>query len=131
MNRALEARKVIPLDLQDLLAELRRRRWTLIRWGRESSPELLAAMYSWGSCSDVLILRTEAYATAYRAPSAKETFNPSGVVWQYHSSPLWTLRAVLSLSHPSSVNAPIKIEIPAAECTIPDGLPKPVQIRPL
>lgn len=122
------------LELTELMSELRRRRWTLIRWGTEFSPQLIAATFKWPTCVDVLILRSETDATAYRVPTADGTgvFNPEAVSYQYHHCPLWTLRAILALPDPEEPGAPYWLEAPTyPECGIPDGLEKPVLIRPL
>jgi hypothetical protein len=122
------------LELEDLLSELRRRRWTLLRWGPKDAPDLVAALFSWDACTDVLILRNANYATGYRVPTDRdaEVFNPWAVLYQYHNNPLWTLRAMLSLPAPGTPDAPHAMEVPKRpECFIPDNLPKPILIRPL
>jgi hypothetical protein len=122
------------LGLDDLLGELRRRRWTLVRWGEPDRPALLAAAFTWVAYWDVLILRSEEQASGYRAPRAEglEAFNPEMVVYQYHQSPLWSLRAILALPVPGSPEAPTRLERPKhPECFISDDLPTPVVIRPL
>jgi hypothetical protein len=61
-----------------------------------------------------------------------EAFNPEMVVYQYHQSPLWSLRAILALPVPGSPEAPTRLERPKhPECFISDDLPTPVVIRPL
>ncbi|NYH78430.1 hypothetical protein FHR84_001755 [Actinopolyspora biskrensis] len=121
------------LELEDLLKELRRRRWTLIRWGPERQPQLMAAMFKRQSCADVLILRDEHRATGYRVPTMDDTgvFNPERVSYQYHSSALWALRAILGLPEPGEPGAPMALEAPDVPCFLPDDLPQPVIIRPL
>ncbi|MQA09334.1 MAG: hypothetical protein GEU98_12445 [Pseudonocardiaceae bacterium] len=121
------------LVLDELLVELRQRHWTLVRWGEAKAPTLLAAILRWNTCSDVLILRSENDATAFRAPAWPDSnvFSPRKVSYQYHANALWTLRAILSLPAPGSAEAPRLIETPHAKCSIPDDLPSPVLIRPL
>ncbi|MGI8313348.1 hypothetical protein [Saccharopolyspora hattusasensis] len=123
----------LSLELKDLLSELRRRNWTLIRWGPEDSPQLWAAMFKWLDCADVFILRSEAKANAYRVPTpdGDGIFNPGRVFYQYHASPLWTLRAILALPEPRHPEAPTGIEGAAPECLLPERLSKPVVLRPL
>ena len=124
----------IRLGLDELLTELRLRRWTLVRWGEPDRPALLAAAFTWVEYWDVLILRSEEHASGYRAPRTEgaEAFNPELVVYQYHQSPLWALRAMLALPVPGSAEAPTLMERPKyPECFIPDNLPQPVVIRPL
>ncbi|ASU80020.1 hypothetical protein CDG81_19090 [Actinopolyspora erythraea] len=121
------------LELKDLLNELRRRHWTLIRWGPEDGPCLMAAMFKWQACADVLILRDEHQATGYRVPTMDDSgvFNPDRVSYQYHASPLWTLRAILGLPEPGQPGSPMALETPASACFVSEDLPKPVLIRPL
>ncbi|WP_246025115.1 hypothetical protein [Saccharopolyspora antimicrobica] len=121
------------LTLEDLLTELRKRGWTLVRWGPLEAPELLAAMYHRATSADVFILRSKDDATAYRCPIIGDSpvFCPPVVAWQYHGKPSWTLREVLALEEPGKPGAPMNIEAPHPKCTIPPGLPKPVNIRPL
>lgn len=119
------------LELEDLLTELHRRRWTIVRWGPEDAPDLLAAVFKWDTSADVLILRDEDRATGYRVP-ADEVFNPSVVQYQYHNNPLWTLRVMLTLPGPGQPGAPHGIEIPRRpDCFIPDNLPVPIVVRSL
>lgn len=134
MTGKLEPSEHFSLELRDLLSELRRRQWTLIRWGDADAPSLLAAMFKWPTCADVLILRNEHHATVYRVPTFDDAgvFNPTVVSYQYHSSPLWALRAILALPAPGEPGAPMGIETPKyPECFIPERLPRPVLIRPL
>ncbi|NKQ55622.1 hypothetical protein HFP15_22315 [Amycolatopsis sp. K13G38] len=121
------------LQLDDLLTELRRRHWTLFRWGEANAPTLIAAVQQWDACADVLILRSEDDATAFRVPDAQgsNVLVPEKVSYQYHASALWTLRAILSLPTPDSTAAPTTIETPHAKCRVPEGLPRPIVIRPL
>ncbi|RZS37898.1 hypothetical protein EV193_105458 [Herbihabitans rhizosphaerae] len=122
------------LELDDLLSELRRRHWTLIRWGPQDAPYLVAAIFKWQMCADVLILRGETAATAYRVPTLDdaEIFSPTGVSYQYHHSPLWALRSILSLPAPGAPGAPVGMETPKQpECSVPENLPRPVVVRPL
>ncbi|GAA5110504.1 hypothetical protein GCM10025762_18440 [Haloechinothrix salitolerans] len=121
------------LQLDDLLTELRRRKWTLFRWGEPAAPTLVAAVHQWDTCADVLILRSEDDATAFRVPTTQgsKPFAPEKVTYQYHSNALWTLRAILALPTPGSTGAPATIETPHANCCVPDRLPRPALIRPL
>ncbi|MEV5536029.1 hypothetical protein AB0L13_04165 [Saccharopolyspora shandongensis] len=47
----------LSLELKELLTELRLRGWTLIRWGPENAPQLMASMFQHPQdCADVFIL---------------------------------------------------------------------------
>lgn len=119
------------MALDELLTELRLRRWTLFRWGEADDPALVAAVFKWNSSADVIILRRNRTATGYRVPTRDDTeiLAPRIVSFQYHGPPLWTLRAILALTEPGPGDT--YAEMPHRDCRIPAGLPKPVVIRPL
>src|SRR5205823_10006131 len=52
--------------LEELLEELRRRKWVLHLFGGREAPEMYAAVKRWPTCADVIILRDEHRASAYR-----------------------------------------------------------------
>jgi hypothetical protein len=70
--------------------------------------EALAAVRSWGEIADVVIVRDESTATAYRSPTGPDldVFDPVRVFWFYASSAAWTLRALLTLPAPGHPDAP-------------------------
>ncbi|MEA5358750.1 hypothetical protein VA596_04320 [Amycolatopsis sp., V23-08] len=123
---------VTGLSLDDLLTELRRRKWTLYLFGRPDSPDLYAATCRWLTYTDVLIIRDEHHATAYRTPTFPDTdvFRPSVVSWQYGADPLWTLRAVLTIGAPGQADAPFQVLAPAPDAGVPLEMGRPVTIRP-
>jgi hypothetical protein len=131
-RKGLTVATVASLGLEDLLDELRRRRWTLYIYGPKVAPELVAAVFNWNGCADVLLLRSEKDATAYRVPSSPgaEVFNPSVVAWQYHSSALWTLRAILTLDPPGHRCAPTQVLVPDGRCFLPEERRRQMTIRP-
>lgn len=109
------------LSLDELLDQLRQRRWTLHVFGPHESPDFLAASVHWGEYSDVLLFRSEKSASAFRVPMypGVDLFAPRQVVWQYHQAPTWTVRAVLALLAPGLIGAPSKPERPNALCSVP------------
>lgn len=122
------------LQTDELLHELRRREWTLVRWGHRERPILPAAMYQWPLATDVLILRSEDDASAYRVPAGPHDdriWNPQMVAYQFHSSALWTLRAILTIEAPGQPGSPGVMERAATACALPEDLPRPVLVRPL
>lgn len=123
----------VTVELKTLLDELRRRHWTLMVWGPRDKPDLVVSMFKWQTCVDVLILRSRTDASAYRAPAIEGSpmLNPEVVSYQYHAPALWTLRAILGLPEPGKEGAPMGLETPVAQCQIPEGLPKPIIVRPL
>lgn len=119
-------------DVDTLLGELRRRRWAVHIFGLREAPELVGAVLRWNTCADVVLLRAEDDASAYRTPSVtdKDVFAPDLVVWQYHAAAAWTLRAVLTIEPPGTPGAPMAIEHPAGRCAVPQRLRRPMMIRP-
>lgn len=115
-----------------LLAELRRRRWAVHLFGARETPHLVGAVLAWGTCADVVLLRGEDDASAFRTPTIADAdvFAPELVSWQYHAPAAWTLRAVLTIEPPGSPGAPQAVECPAAQCTVPTRLRRPATIRP-
>lgn len=121
------------LALDDLLAELRRRRWLMHYFGPDrGSLTAIGATRQWDGCADVLILRAEDDASAFRTPTFPNTdyFAPTVVAWQYHASAAWTLRAVLTLDTPGHQRAPQAVQVPARGCTVPLDQRRPMTIRP-
>ena len=118
--------------LDELLEELRRRKWVLHLFGGREAPEIYAAVHRWPTCADVIILRDEHRASAYRVPTfpGMDVFSPGVVTWQYHATPVWTLRAVLTLAEPGTRGAPLQALRPQPDCHIPFGLRRDVTIRP-
>jgi hypothetical protein len=127
--------KTIELPLDELLTELRIRRWTLYKFGPAHDLRLVAGVVRWPRARevDVLLLRSDSSGSAWRAPSfhENELFRPPLVLWEYHQDALWALRAILGLPAPHEMSAPIAMYKPHGECRIPDGLPSPTVVRPL
>lgn len=120
------------LNIDELLEELRRRGWVVYIFGPPEEPEAYAAVFQWEACADVIILRGEERATAFRVTTLPGTdvFQPALVSWQYHSTADWTLRAVLAIPPPGSAGAPIQLLQPHPDCVIPMEARKPVTILP-
>ncbi|GAA4857112.1 MULTISPECIES: hypothetical protein [Saccharopolyspora] len=118
--------------VDELLTELRRRRWVLYVFGPRRAPEVVAATFHWTTCADVVLLRAEDDASAYRAPITPSTdvFAPDLVSWQYRAPAAWTLRAVLTLAPPGEPDAPLAVLRPEPGCHVPMDLRRPVTIRP-
>jgi hypothetical protein len=118
--------------LEELLEELRRRKWVLHLFGGREEPDVYAAVHRWPTCADVIVLRDEHRASAFRVPlfPGTDVFSPKVVTWQYHATPVWTLRAVLTLAEPGTPGAPLQALRPQPECHIPPELRQDVTIRP-
>ncbi|RKT85583.1 hypothetical protein SAMN05421805_11816 [Saccharopolyspora antimicrobica] len=122
-------------EIDLLLTELGSNEWTVWVFGPKHGPGIVAAVHRWQTCADVVILRGETGdndATAFRTPTmlGSDPFVPVLVSWQYHSSAVWTLRAVLALPEPGHPDAPIAVLRPDRLCFLPDDLGRPVTIRP-
>lgn len=123
---------VLSAEINELLNELRYRRWVLYMFGPKDGPDVVAYVFQWYMCADVVILRSENDASAYRVPTLPETdvFAPELVSWQYHASAAWTLRSVLTIDPPGHPRAPIAVLQPAPGCYVPMEQRRPVTIRP-
>lgn len=72
----------------------------------QHGPEVLAGMFQWGDCADVVVLTDDASSHAYRTPvvPAVDVFAPSHVHWWYGRSEkvgmVWVMRALLTLPRP-------------------------------
>lgn len=119
--------------LSYLLAELRHRRWTTHTFGPREAPELFCAAYHWErNCSDVLILRSQTQASAYRGLRygvQEDLFAPQRVLWQYHGHPEWTVRAILTIPAHGAPGAPDGLEKPHPLCLVPTELRQRAFIR--
>jgi hypothetical protein len=120
------------LTLDQLLAELRHRKWTLHLFGPQDNPNLYAATFQWDTHADVFILWSEQEASAYRVPTFPNTdvFLPEVVAWQYFGAPEWVLRAVLTIGAPGTRDAPMEVLTPNLLCSIPREIRRPVTMRP-
>lgn len=122
-------------EIDALLAKLSRSMWALWVFGPKHGPDIVAAVRRWPTCADVVILRGETGgndATAFRTPAMLGTdpFMPELVSWQYHSSAVWTLRAVLALPAPGHPEAPIAVLRPDPLCFLPSSPERPIAYRP-
>ena len=119
-------------DIGGLLNELRRRGWVLYVFGERGRPEIVGHVFAWPTCADVVLLRSEDDATAYRVAVLGEVdvFSPGLVSWQYHAPAAWTLRAVLTLEEPEHPDAPRGVLRPDPGCFVPPEVRRPLTIRP-
>ncbi|WP_133902172.1 hypothetical protein [Actinophytocola oryzae] len=90
-------------------------------------PEVLAGVLQHEGCADVFVLSGIGNAHAYRVPTCMDTdvFAPTRVFWWYCATPVWTLRAVLTLRAPGELGA--LIQAPAGLGVPGDRMP--VRIR--
>ena len=116
-------------ELDYWLEKLRHERWTLHVGGRDKRhPDGLAAHFAWQDCADVIIIRDEESAVAFRTPTDDKTdvLAPEYVTWVYGDD-----KSVLSLPRPGSLHEPFQLIPAPASCRIPLEGRKPVTIRPL
>lgn len=94
----------------DVLLERAGRRGFLWHMFRDDGhgPDVLAGVFRYSACADVLVLTGDRYAHAYRLPTGVDTdvFAPSRVFWWYGAGPVWALRALLTLAGPDQPDAP-------------------------
>lgn len=118
--------------------------WHQFRFDRHG-PEVLAGVFEWGGCADVVVLTDEKGSHAYRTPTDRTTdvFAPSHVTWWYGRSDetvtargnvlpgismVWVLRALLTLPEPTVPDVLLPL-VPAPKGTGVPGDRIPVRIR--
>ncbi|HEU5473846.1 MAG TPA: hypothetical protein VFV67_24640 [Actinophytocola sp.] len=94
-------------------------------------PDLLAATRQYVECADVVTLFDQTRAVAWRCPTgpAVDVFAPAQVYWSYASSPVWTLRALLTLAPPGHPEAPRDLAATPSGLGLPVHGRLPVQVR--
>lgn len=116
----------------DALLEKAGRRGFMVHMFRSDrhGPDVVAAVYQWEGCADVLVLFDDQRAHAYRTPTGENTdvFAPTHVHWWYGASAVWTLRALLTLPHPGHPDAPGTLVPAPAGARLP-GERVPVRMR--
>lgn len=118
--------------LDDMMNELRARKWTLFTWGPRNGPHLVAGQYRWPDVIDTVLLRPNGLGCAYRCPAqVPDPFRPDAVVFQFESTWLWALRMILIMDHPEHPDAPTCLQDPIQACLVPGDLPEPLVVRPL
>lgn len=117
---------MIPLEYW--LEMLRQRRWTL-----QCGVDWMAAHWAWPDCADVVIIRDEDDATAFRMPTENnaDVLDPAWVTWVYAAPAVWTLRAVLTLPVPGTPGEPVCLMTAPASCRVPRQGRRPVTVRRL
>jgi hypothetical protein len=103
--------------------------WHLFRPDHHG-PEVLAGVFQWADCADVVVLSDPMHAHAYRVPTddSADVFAPARVLWWYGQSPVWTLRALLALPSPDHPQAPRTLTAAPQGTGVP-GDRRPVRMR--
>lgn len=98
--------------------------------GDQHGPDVLAAVYQWETCADVLVLYDGQRAHAYRTTSGSDVdvLAPSHIWWWYGGCAVWTLRALLTLPAPGDPGAPVSV-VPAPPGSGVVGERVPVRMR--
>jgi hypothetical protein len=111
----------VEADLEPLLREVVRRGWMLVCCGPRIQPDALVAVNRFQLWADVVVLRGNDRAAAYRTLTSPndDPLQAFEVVWHYLSDAQRTLRAVLDT--PPYAVAPTPYPIPE-ECRIPDSV---------
>lgn len=96
-------------------------------------PEVLAGVFQWDNCADVVVLTDDAGTHAYRTPTdhATDVFAPAQVHWWYGKGEVgmvWVLRALLTLPGPHEPGGLPRL-VPAPKGTGVPGTRIPVRIR--
>ncbi|OLF06655.1 hypothetical protein BLA60_30790 [Actinophytocola xinjiangensis] len=120
-------------ELDALLSEVGRRgfMWHLFRADRYG-PEVLAGVFQHSGCADVVVLTDVECAHAYRLATGVDTdvFAPVRVSWWYVASPVWTLRALLTLAEPTDRHRPDPLVAPSGFGVPGDRVPVSLRRRP-
>jgi hypothetical protein len=93
-------------------------------------PEVLAGVFQRSGYAGVFVFSSDEYAHAYRLPTDTDAdvFAPTRVYWWYGASPVWTLRALLTLPEPGQPDAPDTLIAAPPSLGIP-GDRMPVRVR--
>jgi hypothetical protein len=93
-------------------------------------PDVLAGVFRWSAATDVIVLTGAEHAHAYRMPAGPglDEFAPRAVFWWYRASPVWTLRALLTLPAPGLPGAPATLGPAPPGAGVP-GARVPVRVR--
>ena len=112
----------LPPDIERLLLDVVADGFTVYCCGPGTAPTALAASYEWPNCVDHLTIRSWDQAAAARMPKLGEinVFEPRVVVWSYEGCAEPTMRALLSLVHPTHPEAPAAPTPRPDPCSCPD-----------
>jgi hypothetical protein len=124
---------VTTTELDELLIRLVRLRFTQYAFRVDHhGPDILAYVHDWGSgTADVVIVFDEQVACAYRTAIGRDidVFAPELASWWYSSSPVWTLRAMISLPQPGHPDEPNQLIAPPKGYALPKAGRMPVRVR--
>jgi hypothetical protein len=129
----------VAVDELDALIEEAGKRgylWHQFRVDRHG-PDVLAGVFTWSDCADVVVLTDDRDSHAYRTPTGADidVFAPSVVHWWYgHSAEVgvvWVLRALLTFPRPDEPHGlPPLVAAPAGTGVYGDRIPVQIRRRP-
>jgi hypothetical protein len=133
--RSANRATLTPVEELDVLIERAGRRGYLWHQFRvdHHGPEVLAGVFQWPDCADVVVLIDDHESHAYRTPTPiNDVFAPSHVHWWYGRSAqvgmVWVLRALLTLPSPREPGG-LPPLVPALPDTGVPGARLPVRLR--
>jgi hypothetical protein len=115
-------------DIAPLLRQVLGQGWMLVCCGHRAQPDALVAVHRAQRWADVVVLRGQDRAAAYRTPTGPhdDPFQATRVVWHYLGDAERTLCALLTI--PPDVLASAPYPLPR-ECRIPEVQHRPLTIR--
>ena len=119
-------------ELDELLIRLGKQRFVRHSFRVDHhGPDIVAFVHKWDDTADVVILFDERIACAYRTAIGPgvDVFAPTLVSWWYSSSPVWTLRAMISLPQPGHPDEPNQLLAPPRGYALPKAARMPVRVR--
>lgn len=99
---------------------------------RDGRPNILGFVRNWSNgIADVVVIFNETTACAWRTTDGYDgdVFAPDTVTWSYAYTPVWTLRAVLSMPPSGHPNEPLQPMPLPAGCKIPETARRNQRIR--
>jgi hypothetical protein len=95
----------------------------------QHGPDVLAGVFQWRDCADVVVLVGETASHAYRTPIGPtvDVFAPPCVYWWYGGKLVWVLRALLTLPEPDETGLALPL-VPAPKGTGVPGERIPVRV---
>ena len=118
---------LLPGDLEELLDELRRRRFSMVAFNADHhGPDVLGGVFRYRNerCVDVIVFHSLLKAIAWRAPlDESDEFAPAQVYWASFGSSAGTVSSLLRLPGPGEAGAPSGV------LDAPPGVGVPAELR--
>lgn len=98
----------------------------------DGRPNILGFVRFWGNgIADVVVLFDEQAACAWRTATGHDVdvFAPELVSWSYAHTPVWTLRAMLSLPPPGHPDEPVAVMSLPSGCKVPASAQRNQRVR--